>query len=309
MSLRVTTNMMSSRYMRNINTNLSRLQKYEYQLISQNRLTALSDDPVGVIKSMEARVRLGDIGRFKENVADAKTWIKQSETSINELNEILKSVYEDVVGSANSYLTPEDKASVAEKVREMRDHVLTLGNSKLGDKYIFGGFNTAAPPFTLDAGGNVLYNSVSMSGASHPDEGKVIQYEIGYNLHTDVSMSGTQLLGMGDENVYAILDKLYNALKSDASAEEISGYSKTLMDAQSRTLANLAEIGGKSNRLDLMSNRYEVDELNFTEIKSKVEDVDVAEVTVQWKTAISVYNYALKVGATILQNSLLDYIN
>lgn len=312
--MRITTGMLSSGYMRNINNNLGQLQKYEYQLSSQKKLTKLSDDPIGIIKSMEARVKLANVEKYQNNVENAQTWMTQSETALDELNDVITKVYESSLEAATDTVTEDDRKAIAALVKEMRDHLLTIGNAKLGEKYIFGGYNTSTAPFAVDsATGKVLYNGLDMSDAANAaliaEDGQTIQYEIGYNMKTDVSMTGTKLFGMGDDNIYNLMDNLYNALEGGASASELGEYSSKLLSAQSRTLSNLAEIGGKTNRLKLMANRYSVDEVNFTEIKSKVEDIDVAETTVQWQTAMAVYNYALKIGSSILQASLVDYMN
>ncbi len=312
--MRITTNMLSSGYMRNINNNLGQLQKYEYQLSSQKKLTRLSDDPIGIIKSMEARVKLANLGKYQDNVENAQTWMVQSETALDELNDVITKVYESSLEAATDTVNEDDRKAIAALVKEMRDHLLTIGNAKLGEKYIFGGYNTSTAPFAVDSvTGKVLYNGLDMSDAANAaliaEDGQTIQYEIGYNMKTDVSMTGTKLFGMGDDNIYNLMNNLYNALESGASASELGEYSSKLLSAQSRTLSNLAEIGGKTNRLKLMANRYSVDEVNFTEIKSKVEDIDVAETTVQWQTAMAVYNYALKIGSSILQASLVDYMN
>ncbi|MCE5236800.1 MAG: flagellar hook-associated protein FlgL [Clostridiaceae bacterium] len=311
--MRVTTGMISGGYMRNINNNLTQLQKYEYQLSSQKRLTKLSDDPIGIVRSMQARVKLANLERYQDSVESAQSWLTQTETSLNELNEVLKKVYESSVQASTDTLSEEDRKSISEEIAEMRDHLVTVGNSKFGDKYIFAGYNTSVQPFTVDsATGKLLYNGVDMSDSANAqlgvESGEVIEYSLGLNLRMDVSITGIQLLGVGEDNLYNLMNDYYNALESGASASDLAEYTEKFSAAQSRTLSNLAEIGGKTNRLKLLENRYSVDEVNFTEIKSKVEDIDVAEVTVQWKTAMAVYEYALKIGSSILQNSLVDYM-
>jgi flagellar hook-associated protein 3 FlgL len=61
--------------------------------------------------------------------------------------------------------------------------------------------------------------------------------------------------------------------------------------------------------LDLIENRYSEDKLNFTEIKSKVEDVDEAEAIMQYKMAEATYLYALQIGSNIIQPTLVEYLN
>lgn len=311
--MRITTGMLSGGYMRNINNNLTQLQKYENQLSSQKRLTKLSDDPIGIIRSMEARVKLANIGRYQDDVDEAQKWLTQTETSLNELNEVIKKLYESSVQASTDTLNEDDRQATAELAAEMRDHLLTVGNSKFGDKYIFAGYNTSVPPFKVDgATGKLLYNGIDMSDPTNAqlgiESGQMIEYSIGLNLRMDVSMTGIQLMGTGEDNLYALMNNYYNALQSGAPASELAGYTDKFLAAQSRTLSNLAEIGGKTNRLKLLENRYAVDNVNFTEIKSKVEDIEVEEVTIQWKTAMSVYEYALKIGASIMQNTLVDYM-
>ena len=127
----------------------------------------------------------------------------------------------------------------------------------------------------------------------------MVQYEIGYGLTTGVSITGTSLLGMGEDNLYSVLDGLYNTLMNNGSSAEISAYADKLQDSQSDLMSLEAKIGGSTNRLELIANRYEEDTLNYTQMKSDVEDVDQAEVIMQYKMAEAVYQAALQVGADV----------
>ena len=74
-------------------------------------------------------------------------------------------------------------------------------------------------------------------------------------------------------------------------------------------LRRLRSVRGITNRLDLISNRYEEDKLNYKEMQSRVEDVDQAEAITQYKTASAVYLFALQIGSNIVKPSLVDYLN
>jgi flagellar hook-associated protein 3 FlgL len=122
-------------------------------------------------------------------------------------------------------------------------------------------------------------------------------------------VTGTELLGMGDDNIYTILDNLYNALMNDASAEELSPYIDQIKSRQSDVLSVAAQIGGRVNRLELIANRYEEDSLMYTDMKSKLEDVDQAEAVMNFKMAEYVYTAALQIGSKIIQPSLVDFLS
>ena len=69
-----------------------------------------------------------------------------------------------------------------------------------------------------------------------------------------------------------------------------------------------AKIGTNINRLDLTTNRLDDDEINFTELLSKTEDVDMAEVIVKIKSQEMIYNASLMATSKVIQQTLLDFI-
>lgn len=309
--MRITNSMISNNFLANLNTNLSALDKYQTQLSTGKRINRLSDDPVGVLGSMNARVKLARLAQYEKNVDNAQDTLKESEAAFKEVNSALQTAYERAVQASTDTLTDSDRNAIAQEIKQLRDNMLTVGNTKVANRYVFGGYNTTSAPFTLDASGNLLYNGLDVganSAALQAEAGQNTFVEVGYDLNMQTSTNGMELLGSGDANVYNMLNGLYQALSGGGSQSDIQGYVDKLQDAQSDVLAHLSEIGGRTNRLKLLSNRYAEDELNYTEIKSNVEDVDQAETITQYKTAESVYLFALKVGSNIIQPSLVDYL-
>lgn len=310
--MRVTNNMLLDNYLNNLYGNLSKMDKLQTQVATNKRITKLSDDPMGVISSMKCRVKLYKIDQYRDNIENARTWLTQTESSVLEMNEVIKSAYETSVHVANDYMTEDDKSAAAELIGQLRDHVLTIGNSKVGDKYIFGGYNVTNKPLTVDAAGNILYNGLDLTNESDPaliaENEQIIEYEIGDDLKTQVSVTGTRLLKMGDNNIYSVLDDLYNALKSNESAEVIDEYVGKLQDCQTHVLSIESELGGRTNRLELVSNRYDEEFLNYTKTKSEIEDVDLAEAVMNFEMAKAVYTSALQIGSEIIQPSLVDFL-
>lgn len=312
--MRVTNSMIVNGYLSNLNNNLSALSKNQSQMATGKRITTISDDPVGVLKSMQMRVKLYRMDQYKANLDTAQTWLKQTETAVEHMNEIVQSAYESTIKASSDYIADSDRKAIAEIIGQLRDHILELTNTKLGDKYIFGGYNTEQKPFTIDsATGNILYNGFDLADDTNAaliaESEQNIEIEIGFGMRSRLSLNGTELLEMGSDNLYAVMDNLYNLLKNEGSTTEISAYTTKLMKAQTNLLAVRAEIGGRTTRLDLVTSRYEDDFLNYTEFKSNIEDVDEAEVIMNYKMAETVYNAALKIGGNIIQPSLVDYLN
>ena len=92
------------------------------------------------------------------------------------------------------------------------------------------------------------------------------------------------------------------------SFDGLKGMITTLQNKQSDTLNLQTKIGSTQNRLELISNRYDSSELNYTQIRSEAEDADMAEALMNFTTAKTVYSAALASGAKMLQISLIDFL-
>ena len=310
--MRITNAMMTNSYLKNLNMNLTSVDKYQTQVTTGKRITRISDDPVGVLTSLQTRSRISRTEQYKTNVETAGDWMTQSESSLIELNKILQTAYERAMQASTDVTDNSDRTAIAAEIREIRDQVLSVGNSKVSNKYVFGGYNTSSAPFTVDeTTGTLKYNGldVSIPSTALSDEAEQhIGFEIGFDMTIDVSTNGLELMGQGDSNIYNILDELQKTLQT-GSTEDISAFIPRLQDAQQEVLAATSKIGGITNRLDLITNRYEEDQLNYSEMQSRVEDVDQADAITQYKTASAVYLFALQIGSNIVKPSLVDYLN
>jgi flagellar hook-associated protein 3 FlgL len=294
--MRVTNNMLLSNYLRNISSNLGTVGKMQQQMASGKRITKISDDPIGAISSMQVRVKLYKSEQYQKNVDKALSWLDET-----------------VVGQATDTMDEEERAAAAQLIKQLRDHVVTIGNVRSNDKYIFGGYNVSNAPFEVDASGNIIYNQLDMTDSANTAALDAmaqdsIRYGVGFNITMDVSTTGVELLGTGDENIYTILDDLYHALESNASNDGLTGFATKLQNSQNSVLSIAAEIGGKVNRLELIQNRFEEDILTYTDRKSKIEDVDQAEAIMNYKMAQSVYEASLQIGSNIIQPSLVNFL-
>ncbi|PKM67413.1 MAG: flagellar hook-associated protein 3 [Firmicutes bacterium HGW-Firmicutes-2] len=143
-------------------------------------------------------------------------------------------------------------------------------------------------------------------------------YQISYSQQMSINTMGYDVIGI---DLVRDIEELINATKSitadgtltSALQEDLLGdvFNKLIgkMDKHIGKLLNTrAEIGGKINRLELTINRLSEDNLNFTDLLSKNEDVDYAEVIMKMAAQEMVYNASLAASAKIIQPTLLDFI-
>lgn len=69
-----------------------------------------------------------------------------------------------------------------------------------------------------------------------------------------------------------------------------------------------ADLGARVNRLNLVEDRLGDDYVNYTELMAKNEGIEFEKVYIEYMSQQAIYDSALKVGAQIIQKSLVDFI-
>ncbi len=160
------------------------------------------------------------------------------------------------------------------------------------------------------------------------------------NTHVSVSVSNGQLvfetdgalsikpagafdlskMGFKDDqsSVYTVesgdssqLIAVFEQLAADLRADDTAGIKSAMirLDKQAANVNTVrAELGVKTNRVELTTNRIEDNTLNLKGLLSKNEDADMAEVIMNLKMQEYVYNASLAGGAKIIQPSLIDFL-
>jgi len=151
----------------------------------------------------------------------------------------------------------------------------------------------------------------------HRLKNDVLSFDIGPAVNMKATMNGIDLVlyattdanGPLTRNVFSVLAELYEeAYNDDSSAENLITFIKPLQDSQNHLLSRVAEIGGRSRRIELIEARYEQDTINYLQMKSDAEDADMAEVIMNLRMAESILEASLSAGARIIQPTLMDFL-
>ncbi len=306
--MRITNSMLVRNMMTNLKRSMSRMHQYESQLSTGKRITKISQDPVGVIKSLQARKNLSKSIQYKENAEDAQAVLDFTETALMEINNLLKRAYELTVNAPNDTNTPSEKEAIAVEIDQIRHQVINALNSTYGSQHIFGGYNVATAPFR-EIGGTFLYNGEDLTNGDlitlDAFSKESIEYLVGNNVSMDVTMSGARVVGYGENNMIQMLADLSNSLRNDDPVDSFVG---RLQESQEHILALVAEIGGKSNRIQSVIDRFDADIITYEDVKARMEDIDQAETIMYFKMEEAVFRTALAVGARVIQPSLVDFL-
>lgn len=176
----------------NLAKNRTEMAELQNQAATQKRLNKPSDDPLAATRVLAARTDIHGGEQFLKSLSQAKAFLDFSEESLGELANILIRAKELAISQANDASSgPQTRLVTAAEVEQLHDSAVQVGNRKIGDRFLFGGFKTTHAPF--DKRGNY-----------HGDGGE-IQIAINKEARVAMNLPGDRVF-LGKTNNESIVD-------------------------------------------------------------------------------------------------------
>lgn len=343
--MRVTNPMMSNRLLTNVSRNLGLLNKYNTQASTGKKIQVASDDPIIAGRSLKFRTMLSEAEQYSKNNADAKSWLDATEAVFINVNNIITDMKGLCTRGANDTLTLEDRKKVMTEYMSLVEQLEQELNSDYMGRSLFSGFRTDKKPIIKDANGKNIqnpevYGNPTANPKVEPIDGQYIEVQVGSGVNVPINILATDIYDKNDyvelrggthlgpngakstefERVLEFLNSpKYENMTEEQKLEwendpnnDVRGmFSKmltTLDNYQSKIATLDTEVGVRAKRVELVGQRLEDDKVNYKEVMSKNEDVDIAEVMMNFNTANAAYMASLNVGMKITQTTLADYL-
>lgn len=146
MAMRITTKMMQSTSLRNLNTNKHRQENLVNQMSTGKKITRPSDDPVIAIRSLKLNATVDKIDQFYEkNASDANSWLDLTRSALSTVMDVLSDVKKDTVKAKNSYMKVEDRDAIIKNLKMAIDEIYSTGNADSAGRSVFTGYRTDMP--------------------------------------------------------------------------------------------------------------------------------------------------------------------
>jgi flagellar hook-associated protein 3 FlgL len=270
--------------LKNLSNNYNRLGKLQDQMATQKRFTKPSDDPVAAMMGMNYRSDVNKIEQYTRNIGEVTNWVDSTDDALDHAALALQRVRELTVKASSGTYEGDQLEAIANEILQLQAQLVDIGDTQIGDKYIFNGKNTNLRP--------------SEHGFS---EGEV-KFEVFSGITLPANIEGKPLF----ENADATLTSLYDSLMGNES--NIDDHLAVIDDTMNQFLAARSVIGAKQNRVEMMEDRLASQEIFSKEILSNNEDIDIEKTIIEFTTQNSVHSAALSIGARIIQPSLVDFL-
>ena len=161
MSFRITQGMLYSRALTDVQRGLYRYSRLQQEVATGRRINRPSDDPAAALRVLPLRNDLANLQQLAGNVSLARETLDTSTASLEDASAIMQRTRELTTQAANGTLSESDRQSIGAEVDQLLSQLLSIANSRRGDRYLFGGTANGDAPFATvrdGAGSRVLYS-------------------------------------------------------------------------------------------------------------------------------------------------------
>lgn len=146
--MRIADKMQFEQVKSNIGKNRTQMSELQNQAATQKRVIKPSDDPMAASRVLGNRIDLQGNKQFAKSLTYAKSFLEFTDQSLGELGDVLMRAKELAISQANDGSANEhSRRVVATELEQLYNQVISIGNRKIGDRFIFGGFHTQNTPF------------------------------------------------------------------------------------------------------------------------------------------------------------------
>ena len=317
----------------------SRMEDMQIKGSTLKRIMKPSDDPIGNADLLAVRSQNIDANQYLRNLNFANTSLNFTETVLGELTDILTKAKELAIGQSSDIYNPEVRQGVAKEIHQLRLQALSIANKRMGNRYLFAGQKVLTKPFNEDGkyqGDNNkmhieinkdVYIPINLTGSElffdkpanapnsklqAPDliDAQPTPQQDKMDSRSPAAINGQTNVPSQDQVNSSIFDELAsleNALLTD-NPDIIQNLLEKIDTSIDRVIAQRTQVGALSNNIANAEGNIEKLKLHNEEFKTKIEDADVAELFSNLQKEQNVLKASYQASATMMNQSLMDFL-
>jgi flagellar hook-associated protein 3 FlgL len=290
--MRVTSGMSQRHVLADLRRVQERLANAQSQVSSGKRIEKPSDDPLGAERAMRLNDKLESTSAYRTAVDESRSWLDATDSALDSLNQIVQHVRELTLQAANGSTSDAGRQAIKQQIDQLTEEAKSTLNSAYDGRYIFSGTKTDTPPYS------------AATGDAYQGDAAPVVRQIGPGVSVQVNVTGDDVLS-------GLLPAL-RTLSSHLASNDIAALGTSDLKAIDAGFDNLSAkrgvIGAITNRVDAAGTRLDDTADITTAFLSKTEDADLPQALTDLSAQQTALQAALRGGATLIQQSLMDFL-
>jgi flagellar hook-associated protein 3 FlgL len=294
--MRVTPGMTADNAVYNLQQGRATLETLQEQISSGSIVNKPSDDPLTTRQLMDLQNQISAGDQYSSNITKGSLLLNVTNTALGGMADIMGQIKKTAGSMISGSSDPVAIASATSNLTALKAQLIDLGNTQIGNQYVFAGFKNSQP---FDAAGVFSGTDDSLDVAVTQSSKVSTNVSGGKLLHGD----GTP----GSVDILSSIDSLISAISTNNTAAIGTGI-KDMQTAGTQINASISDVAGRLVRMTNVQSMITNNQNTLKSIYSDKQNVDYAKLGVQLSQQTTAFNAALSSTAKISQLSLLDYL-
>lgn len=166
----------------------NRSNKLYKELSSGKRINRPSDDPFGALQAASLTTHGRQLEQFMRNIDTARIQLYATDNALMQAVNNVTEARTTLLTAVSVVGDDKNHGVMADTIAQLKEQMFSLANSRVGDNFIFGGFQNTRTPYTKDP----VTSLVSYRG----DQG-TMKVEVGEGILQESTLAGTSVFGGG----------------------------------------------------------------------------------------------------------------
>jgi flagellin-like hook-associated protein FlgL len=293
--MRITQRAVALTSLQGLNRNLDGLGKLQNQLTSGRLINAPSDSPTGANRAMQTRSDQAAVAQQARNIADAGSWLSQTDTTLTSMIDMTRRVRELTVQGLNfGAMSDQARVALGTEAASLREGLLALANTVNQGRPLFGGITPGSQAYDATGGW------VGMAGTP-------VTRQISDSESLRVDLTGLEAFGAAPADLFSIVGAIATDLTANPTA--LGGHLTALDTVMKGMQSAVADIGARGARLERAQQINADRGLALSSQLAETEDIDLPNTIMRLQMQQVGYEAALSATAKALQPTLLDFLS
>lgn len=292
-------------FLADLNATENRISQLNKQITSGVRVNQASDDPAAIASILETQSGIDRATQAQANLQQASTVASIADGALANAANLLDQLRSLAAQGASGTATAATRTTLSEQVKAIEEQLVSIANTQVEGRYIFGGDDPATQPYTFDwsvAGGVVQNNTAANTATvSNASGGSIVAGLTAQQIFD--SPAGTAASSNIFQSVYA----LGQALASNDQAG-VQAAALALPDAVAQLGQATTHYGNTESWLAQASDAASASLVSLQQTLSSLRDTDVAQAATDLTLAQTALQAALAAHGTLNVRSLFDYL-
>ncbi|MBI2182897.1 MAG: flagellar hook-associated protein FlgL [Deltaproteobacteria bacterium] len=213
--MRITSQTIARQVAEELQRAYQRVARAQEAVTSGRRINHLSDDPVGASRAMRLRGFEESLAQYQRNIDNGMPFLDQADSVLGDVTEGLTRAKELTLAMVNDTNSATERHAAAREIHQIFLQVRAEANTKVENRFLFGGFLNGSAPFVEGAARvDYLGDNGQITIQTNPTSTLAI------NLQGSAVFQGAGVVG--GQGIFDVLQDLEAVLDGGAAANAIT---------------------------------------------------------------------------------------